>query len=139
MRRPRPTPSPTTQAFWAATADQQLLMQRCPACGNRQLYPRATCTSCGSAELDWEPASGRATLHTFTVARRATHPAFDGAEPYVVAIVELAEGPRVTGNVVDCAIEDVRVGMPLEVAWDEPGEDGIRLPLWRPSAAGDPA
>jgi uncharacterized OB-fold protein len=126
-------PSPATERFWAATADEQLLMQRCAACGHVQLYPRATCTSCGSTELGWEPASGRATLHTFTVARRATHPAFDGAEPYVVAIVELAEGPRITGNVVGCPVDDVRVGMPLELAWDDPGEDGIRLPLWRPT------
>lgn len=133
MSRPRPAPSPTTERFWAATADQQLLMQRCGACGHLQLYPRATCTSCGSTELGWEAASGRATLHTFTVARRATHPAFDGAEPYVVAIVELAEGPRITGNVVDCPVDDVRVGMPLELTWDDPGEDGIRLPLWRPA------
>jgi uncharacterized OB-fold protein len=133
MSRPRPVPSPTTEAFWAATADEQLLIQRCAACGHTQLYPRATCTSCGSSDLGWMPASGRATLHTFTVARRATHPAFDGAEPYVVAIVELAEGPRVTGNVVDCPVDDVRVGMALELAWDEPGEDGIRLPLWRPA------
>jgi uncharacterized OB-fold protein len=72
-------------------------------------------------------------LHTFTVARRATHPAFEGAEPYVVAIVELEEGPRVTGNVVDCPIDDVRVGMALELTWDEQDADGIRLPLWHPA------
>jgi uncharacterized protein len=127
-------PSPTTEAFWAATADEQLLLQRCASCGHTQLYPRATCTNCSSTELGWDRASGRATLHTYTVARRATHPAFDGAEPYVVAIVELAEGPRITGNVVGCRVDDVRVGMPLELTWDEPGEDGIRLPLWRPAS-----
>jgi uncharacterized OB-fold protein len=126
-------PSPTTQAFWAATADEQLLLQRCASCGHTQLYPRATCTSCSSTDLGWVPASGRATLHTFTVARRATHPGFDGAEPYVVAIIELAEGPRITGNVVGCPVDDVRVGMSLALMWDEPGEDGIRLPLWRPA------
>ena len=72
-------------------------------------------------------------MHTFTVARRPTHPAFAADVPYVVAIVELAEGPRVTGNVVGCDVDAVRVGMPLQVDWDEPGEDGIRLPLWRPA------
>jgi uncharacterized OB-fold protein len=133
VRRPRPTPSPTTEAFWAATAEQRFLIQRCGACGGAQFYPKATCTTCGSADLAWEDASGRGTLHTFTVARRATHPVFEGAEPYVVAIVELAEGPRVTGNVVDCAPEDVRIGMPLAIAWDEPDADGISIPLWRPA------
>jgi uncharacterized OB-fold protein len=133
VSRPRPTPSPTTAAFWSATGDERFLLQRCGACGNAQSYPRATCTTCGSTDLSWEPASGTATLHTFTVARRSTHPAFDGMEPYVVAIVELAEGPRVTGNVVECDLDDVRIGMPLELVWDAPGDDGIRLPLWRPA------
>ena len=131
--RPRPTPSPPTEAFWAATGDRRFLIQRCRACGAAQFYPKATCTTCGSADLEWQDASGQGTLHTFTVARRPTHPAFDGSEPYVVAIVELAEGPRVTGNVVGCDVDAVRVGMALELDWDEQGEDGIRLPLWRPA------
>ncbi len=128
-------PSPTTQPFWDATAEQRFLIQRCTSCGHAQHYPRPTCTACGAGApaLDWEPASGAATLHTFTVARRATHPAFDGDEPLVVAIIELAEGPRVTGNVIDCDVDDVRIGMPLELIWDEPGDDNFRLPLWAPT------
>jgi uncharacterized OB-fold protein len=133
MSRPRPTPSPTTAAFWAATAEQRFLLQRCRSCGNAQFYPKTTCTTCGADELDWEDASGRGTLYTFTVARRPTHPAFTGTEPYVVAIIELAEGPRVTGNLVDCPVDDVRVGMPVELGWDEPDTDGISLPLWHPA------
>jgi uncharacterized OB-fold protein len=133
VSRPRPTPSPPTEAFWAATADSRFLLQRCRACGSAQFYPKATCTTCGSSDLDWEAASGRGTLHTYTVARRPTHPAFEGAEPYVVAIIELEEGPRVTSNLVDCAPEDVRVGMAVELVWDEQQADGIRLPLWQPA------
>jgi len=67
------------------------------------------------------------------VARRATHPAFDGIGPYVVAIVELAEGPRVTSNLVECDLDDVRIGMSVELCWDDPDADGISLPLWRPA------
>jgi uncharacterized OB-fold protein len=133
VTRPRPSPSPTTLPFWEATADERFLIQRCATCGHAQSYPRPTCTGCGGLDLSWEEASGAATLHTFTVARRATHPAFDGDEPYVVAIVELAEGPRVTGNVVDCDVDDVRIGMPLQLIWDTAAHDGIRLPLWRPA------
>lgn len=133
MKRPRPTPSPTTEAFWAATAEHHFLLQRCEACSAAQSYPKATCTTCGSSELAWEAASGRGTLHTFTVARRATHPAFDGIGPYVVAIVELAEGPRVTSNLVECDLDDVRIGMSVELCWDDPDADGISLPLWRPA------
>ena len=133
MNRPRPTPSPVTAPFWSATADRRFTIQRCRSCGTAQFYPRATCTTCGSLELGWEAASGRGTLHTFTVARRPTQPSFDGALPYVIAIVELAEGPKVTGNVVDCPVDDIRIGMPVEIGWDEQGDDGIRLPLWHPA------
>jgi uncharacterized OB-fold protein len=133
VKHPRPTPSPTTQPFWDATADRRFLVQHCPSCSTAQFYPKATCTSCGSLDLDWVEASGRAAVHTFTIARRPTHPAFAGAEPYVVAILELAEGPRVTGNVVGCDVDDVRIGMPVRLDWDDAGEDGIRLPLWRPA------
>jgi uncharacterized OB-fold protein len=133
MSRPRPTPSPTTATFWAATAENRFLLQRCQTCGHAQFYPKTTCTTCGAVELDWEAASGQGTLYTFTVARRPTHPAFTGDEPYVVAIVELAEGPRVTGNLVDCPVDDVRIGMAVELVWDEPGADGISLPLWHPA------
>jgi uncharacterized OB-fold protein len=131
--RVRPTPSPTTRPFWDATAEGRFLIQRCPRCTAAQFYPKATCTTCGSAELEWEDASGEATVHTFTVARRPTHPAFSGDEPYVIAILELAEGPRVTGNVVGCDVDDVHVTMPVRLDWDEPDENGIRLPRWRPA------
>jgi uncharacterized OB-fold protein len=133
VSRPRPTPSPPTEAFWAATADSQFLLQRCRACASAQFYPKVTCTTCGSSDLDWEAASGRGTLHTFTVARRPTHPAFEGTEPYVVAIIELEEGPRVTSNLVECPLDEVRVGMAVELVWDEQNADGIRLPLWQPA------
>ena len=133
MKRPRPTASPTTEAFWAATMEQRFVLQRCASCSTAQFYPKATCTTCGSIDLAWEEASGRGTLHTFTVARRATHPAFEGAGPYVVAIIELAEGPHVTSNLVDCDADAVRVGMDVALCWDEPDVDGICLPLWRPA------
>ena len=133
MSRPGPTPSTVTEPFWAATAEETFLLQHCRRCGALQFYPKTTCTTCGSDDLDWQPASGHGTVHTFTVARRATHPAFNGMEPYVIAIIELAEGPRVTGNVVDCPVDEVVVGMPVTLSWDEENGDGIRLPLWRPA------
>lgn len=133
MSRPRPGPSPATEAFWAATSEERFLLQRCPRCGAAQFYPKVTCTACGAPEPVWEEASGRGTVHTFTVARRATAPAMEPYVPYAIAIVELAEGPRVTTNVVGCDVDAVRVGLPVELVWDEPGPDGFRLPLWRPA------
>ena len=133
MSRPRPgRPSPVTRPFWEATAEGRFLLQRCAACHQAIHYPRPACPHCGGDDLAWEAASGAATVHTFSIARRATHPKFTGDEPYVVAIVELAEGPRVTTNIVGCDPDDVRIGMAVELVFDEVGEDGFALPLFRP-------
>ena len=130
--RPRPHPSPISEQFWAATAESTLLLQRCQPCGTANFYPRVNCIACGAQELHWEEASGRGTLHTFTIARRATHPAFEGEGPYAVAIVALEEGPHMTTNLVDCDLDALRIDQAVELVWDEAGEDGYRLPLFRP-------
>jgi len=127
--RPQPRPSEYSQAFWDATAEGRFLIQRCNACAKALFYPRVNCT-CGSTDLRDEDASGRGTVFTYTVARRPTHRSF-GESPYVIAIVELAEGPHVTTNIVDCDPDAVRVGLEVEVVF-APAIDGVALPLFRP-------
>ncbi|MEZ5233784.1 MAG: Zn-ribbon domain-containing OB-fold protein [Acidimicrobiia bacterium] len=134
MSRPRPyDPSPVTRPFWEATAEGRFLFQRCGACGAAIFYPRPACNVCGGDDLRWEQASGDATVHTFSIARRPTHPKFTGDEPYVVAIVELAEGPHVTTNIVGCDPEDVRIGMAVRLTFEDVGPDGFALPLFEPA------
>ncbi|MER3452270.1 MAG: nucleic acid-binding protein [Acidimicrobiia bacterium] len=120
--------------FWQACAEGRLLIQRCPACSHRQFYPRALCTSCG-ATPEWEEASGRGTVHTFTVIRQNHARPFRDLIPYVVAMVELEEGPMMMGNVTGCPVDDVRIGMPVEVYMVEV-EEGLAVPFWRPRNAG---
>ncbi|MDH4075764.1 MAG: Zn-ribbon domain-containing OB-fold protein [Acidimicrobiia bacterium] len=132
--RPAPRPSDLTAAFWAATTEGRFLIQRCTRCQAAIFYPRVNCTECGSTELVNEDASGRGTVYTYTVARRPTHRAWADAGPYVIAIVELEEGPHVTTNIVECDPDDVRIGMPVEVCF-APEADGVALPLFRPSAS----
>jgi uncharacterized OB-fold protein len=132
IQRPMPTPSDQTAAFWAATAEGRFLIQRCTRCNTAIFYPRVNCTHCGSTDLVDEDASGQGTVFTYTVARRPTHRAFAEAGPYVIAIVELAEGPHVTTNIVGCDPDDVRIGLPVEVCF-APELDGIALPLFRPA------
>ncbi len=131
---PMPRPTPLSQPFWDAAARQELVIQRCDRCGTHLFYPRHNCGSCGSRVLSWVPSSGRGTLFTYTIARRPTHPAFAERVPYVIAVVELDEGPRMTTNLVDCPLEDVSIGMPLEVTFSEL-QDGLRLPFFRPRAS----
>jgi uncharacterized protein len=129
--RARPEPTPITRSFWEATARGEFLVQRCRACGAAQFYPRVSCLSCGSQDLADEVASGRGVVHAFSVARRPTTPRFTGLEPYVVAIVELEEGPRVTTNIVGVDPDRVRVDMAVEVCFEPVGDDGIAVPVFR--------
>ncbi|MGH3757577.1 MAG: Zn-ribbon domain-containing OB-fold protein [Actinophytocola sp.] len=127
-------PGPISEPFWRAAAKGVLAIQRCSSCRTAILYPRARCPRCGSRSLAWEPAHGLATLYSFSVVRRAVHPAFRARLPYVYALVELYEGPRLVTNVVDCDISALRIGMELEVVFEMSGD--IAVPLFRP-ARGD--
>lgn len=132
--RPPTLPKPTriTQPFWDAARKHALHIQRCSDCQRHVFYPRALCPHCGSAALTWVEASGRGTIYTFTVARKPTLPTFTC--PYVIAIVELAEGPHVTTNIVECDPDKVRVGDPVEAVFQD-ADDKITLVHFRPARA----
>ena len=88
-----------SQAYWDAAREGTLLIQRCAACGRHQFYPRGHCAGCFAPDPEWTPASGRGRLHTFTVVRRTPNAEFVADCPYVLAIVELDEGPRITARI----------------------------------------
>ena len=115
--KPLPKPTPTSRPFLEAAKRHELKLQHCAGCGAFIYYPRPRCPQCMSAELNWERVSGRGTVYSYTIVRRASTRSFaDG--PYVLAIVELAEGPRLTTNIVAPA-ESVKIGMPVMVAFDD--------------------
>jgi uncharacterized OB-fold protein len=126
--RPQPGTDTLSEVFWDACRRGELLIQRCPACGHRQFYPRLLCTACG-ATPEWETTAGRGTVYTFTVIRQNYAKPFRELLPYVVAMVELDEGPRIMGNVTGCEVDDMTVGLPVEVWFDE------GVPYWRPISA----
>jgi uncharacterized OB-fold protein len=135
MSDPLPTPvpdvTPETTAFWEATARGTLLLPRCAHCDRVFWYPRAVCPSCGNLDVTWVPASGRGSVYSFTVIRRAVPP-YDAAAPFVVAYVELDEGVRILTNVVECESDEVEIGMPVEVVFHDTGE-GRALYRFRPA------
>ena len=98
-------------------------------CGHRQFYPRAVCTDCGG-DVEWLTCSGRGTVHTFTVIRQNHAKPFKDELPYVVAIVELEEGPRMMGNVTGIDPDDMQIGMPVEVYFVQ-ADEGVAVPFWR--------
>lgn len=119
-----------TQRFWDATARGVLLLPRCDACGFVIWYPRELCPECGANQVTWFEASGRGAIYSFTVTRKGQG-SWRDASPYVFAIVELEEGPRVMTNVVDCDPEGLAIGDAVEVVFHDTGE-GAALYRFRP-------
>lgn len=132
-KRALPDPDHTNAPYWKSAAEGRLVLQRCTTCATFQFYPRALCTTC-AGETEWVEASGRGVLHTFTVIRQNRSEAFAALVPYAVGIVELEEGVRMMSNVIGCDIDELEIGMPLEVVLLEASED-VGLPFWRPARA----
>ncbi len=128
-----PRPTPETQPFWDACKDGKLMLPWCKACGRPHFYPRAICPLCLSGDLEWRAASGRATLHTFVINHRAAK-GYDA--PYVIAVVDLEEGPRMMSNIVidNPTPEALAIDMPLEVTFEAVTE-AVTLPRFRPVAS----
>lgn len=128
-----PTPDAGTQPFWDGVAEGHVLIKRCRDCSRAHFYPRGFCPYCWSEAVEWEQASGLATLYTWSVVYLNDLPPFNQRVPYTAAIVELAEGPRMMTNVIDCLPENLRAGLELELACH--ALDGTPpLPLFRPRA-----
>jgi uncharacterized OB-fold protein len=130
-----PAPDPETQPFWDAARAGTLLIRHCGDCGRYHFYPRPFCPVCWSTNVEWAEASGRATLYTWSVVRRNDLPPFGERVPYVAAVVDLDEGPRMMTNVVDCDFDALEIGMPLEVLFQQISED-VTIPVFRPLGAG---
>ena len=112
----------------------ELLIQECPSCGHRQFYPRAVCTACGGdAELA-DAARARGPCTPSPSSARTTPSRSSDELPYVVAMVELDEGPRMMGNVTGVDADDVHIGMPVEVYFVQ-ADEGVGVPFFRPRSA----
>lgn len=118
--------------FWAAAQDERLIVQHCGDCGEHVFPPQDVCAYCWSDALTWEEVSGEGQVHSFSTVHVDIHSTWGDRVPYTVAFVELAEGPFVVSNLVECTPEDVEIGLPVEVTFGElPGEDGL-FPQFRP-------
>lgn len=129
--KPVPRPSPESQPYWKAAAEHRLEIPCCNACGKFWFPPSRSCPHCLSADIRFEAVSGKGKVFSFVIYDRVYHPAFAGDVPYVVALVELDEGPRMISNIVDMAPEDVRCEMRVAVVF-RPAGDGLAIPCFRP-------
>ena len=129
---PLPRPYQDTAAYWEAAREHRFIIQKCNNCGEFQFYPRGVCSHCLSSDLAWQDASGRGEVYSFSINYRAPHPGFADKTPFVLALVTLAEGPRMMTNIVDCDPDTVQIGMAVTVTFDDVTEE-ITLPKFRPA------
>jgi uncharacterized protein len=129
--RPAPVPDPESAEYWAALRDGRLLVQHCRECGANQLYPRDRCLQC-RGPVDWVESSGRGTVYSYTVIRQNYSRPFRDWIPYVVALIDLEEGPRIMSNVVGVDPDHVHVGMTVKVGRFESVSEEAGIALFEP-------
>jgi uncharacterized OB-fold protein len=125
-----PIPDAETAPYWEAAREGRLRIKRCKPCDRPFFYPRSRCPRCGSADTEWIDARGRGSIYSYTVIAHNDVPPFKEWLPYVVALVELDEGPRLVTNIVGCDPKDVQVGKRVEVSFERI-DDAVTLPKFR--------
>ena len=130
-QKPSPVIQPWTKAFWQGAKQNKLLIQQCDSCNTKIFFPKKICPECWSEHLKWIEASGRGTVYTFSVMMDMVEPQFTPDLPYVIAMVDLDEGIRMSTRIVNCDPDDVKIGMAVEVLFDEISPE-ISLPVFQP-------
>ncbi|HZP89358.1 MAG TPA: Zn-ribbon domain-containing OB-fold protein [Burkholderiales bacterium] len=124
---PRPQANGDSRPYWNAARERRLLIRKCNACGLRHFMPRHQCPRCWSEELEWVESEGRGSIHSFSIVHRAPTSTFAANTPYVIALVDLDEGPRMFANVVGNRALDVAIGDRVSVTFEDRG-DGALVP-----------
>ncbi|MBW3609857.1 MAG: Zn-ribbon domain-containing OB-fold protein [Actinobacteria bacterium] len=126
-----PTLRGEERTWFEAAAEGRLLIQRCGTCGAAVFFPRSVCPVCHDDALEWADAAGTGTVYSYTVLHRAGKPGWEADVPYVVALIELDEGPRLMGNLLEVELPQVRIGMPVRVTFEQ--RDALTVPQWVPA------
>lgn len=122
---PTPTVTPETAPFWRAAAEGRLVLQSCDSCGTVIWYPRSVCPMCSSRSLVWQEATGVGRIYSFTIVHRGQGE-YGESNPYVLAFVELDEGPRIITNILDAELDDLEIGARVEAMFQVvSGECGL--------------
>jgi uncharacterized OB-fold protein len=122
-KKPLPHLDEENRWFFEACARHELYLQKCSSCGTVRFYPRALCPSCTSSKTDYVRASGRGRVYTFTVTLQNQAPGFRDELPYVMAYVELDEGPRILTNIINTPPGEVKIDLPVEVVFEDIDEN----------------
>ena len=132
--KPKPRPAPESLPYWEAAKEHRLALPRCDDCEQFWFPPSRTCPHCLSMNFAFKTVSGRGKVFSFVTFHRVYRPAFAEDVPYVVALVELDEGPRLLTNILDISPDEVRCEMPVEVVFDDCDVD-VSIPKFKPVGA----
>jgi len=131
--KPIPHLDEENRPWWEALKRHELYIQRCRDCSALRYYPRALCPECLSQRTEWIRARGSGKVYTFTITYQNTAPGVRESLPYVLAYVELDEGLKLLTNIIDCRPEEVRIGMPVAVVFDDVTPE-VTLAKFRPAS-----
>ena len=120
-----------SQGFWEGCREGELRLQYCLDCETYRYAPKRLCPSCLSEHSEWRTVSGQGEVYTFTIEHHAYHPSWAEDVPYVIAVIQLKEGPRMMSRIVGCEPEAVHIGLPVQVTFEK-ATDEITLPLFKP-------
>lgn len=129
--KPLPAVTEEGREYWEGCKRHELLLQQCKECGKLQFPHRTICIGCFSVALQTVKASGKGKVYSFSTVYRAPSKGFLQDLPYTVGLIELDEGPRITSNIVGCKPEEVKIGMKVEVVFEDITDD-ITLPKFIP-------
>jgi uncharacterized protein len=130
--KPLPHLDEENRPWWEAMKRHELYIQKCRDCGDTRYYPRALCTSCLSPRTEWIRAKGQGKVYTFTTTYQNQAAGFRESLPYIMAYVELDEGLKMLTNLVECRPEEVKIGMPVEVVYEDVTPE-VTLAKFRPA------
>ena len=130
--KPLPIINEETKPYWEYCQKHELRMQKCTQCGHIRFPISILCPQCHSMDSQWEKLSGKGSIYSYTVYRVAYHPAFKNDIPYVVAIIQLDEGPRMESNIIGCKPENVKIEMRVEVSFEDVTAE-VSLPKFKPA------
>ena len=138
-KKPLPKIREEVKEFWEGCKRHELLIQKCKDCGTYRFPPQLMCPECNSVDKYWSRVSGKGKVHSFIIVRRTKDisvrsPLRGFDYPYAVVLIELpdAGGVHIVSNMIDCEMEEIKIGMPVEVVFDDVSEE-IALPKFRPS------
>lgn len=130
--KPIPAVTPEMRPFYEGAQRHELRVQRCRGCGALRFPARALCSGCLSTDAEWVPVSGRGEIYSFNIMHQVYHPGFAADVPYAVALVKLAEGPKMISNVVGVDPRELRIGMSVTVVFEQLSDE-VTLPKFTPA------